>query len=111
MEQSHFEPRKGGWSDKIRLRVAKREKQKTERRHWDEENKRRNAVRLQTTIAHLKREIASLEMSIESELAFAQETASRVSLESARMMELRRQNLITTIVSLSEKSGAELTSS
>jgi hypothetical protein len=99
MRQYDFEPLKD------LQRKAKREEQESARKRWNDDNRKRTAAKLQVTISALEREISNLEMSIDSELAFGHDDdrPSSVSLQSARMMQSRRENLVTTLARLSEK--------
>jgi hypothetical protein len=100
MRQYDFEP------SKTLLRRAKRAEQEAARKRWDDDNRKRTAARLQTTILALEREVANLEVSIDSELAFVRIDGgtSSASLASVRMMQSRRDNLVTTLTRLSENS-------
>lgn len=105
MMQDDFEAVKLKALDRGLPRLSKSEKQETARRQWDDKDKRRIVLRLQTMISELQREVANLEMSIHSELNLARgrERACSAYLDSAQMMKSRRENLKATIAGLTEK--------
>jgi len=90
---------------RVRALTAKREARNEAREQREIEINRRTATQLRTMIAGLEREIANLDVSINSELALAsvREPSHFAYSILARTMQTRRENMKTTIAALSDR--------
>lgn len=108
-ERYHFETvddkREDAFPRRVSAPSAKRQTQNEIRRQREIDIKRRTATQLRTMIVKFEREIANLDDSIGSELALAsiRDPSHFAYSFSVRTMQMRRENLKTTIASLSDR--------
>jgi hypothetical protein len=90
---------------RVQTLLAKRQAQNEVRKQKEIEVKRRTATQLGMMIASIERDIANLDVSINSELEVARVRKPFAYPIAARTMQARRENLKATVAALSDRLG------